>query len=112
MEIDKKMLGAFFSTEVGGDEMTDAVNAIQRAYDEYMKPAWEKVEKEGAAGGEMVAERGFSFMVAVGAFHMVLSGGTNPQIESAIADAVGDVVTQMRAQLAQKYREQNNIAKA
>jgi hypothetical protein len=112
MVIDKSLMGNIFSAEVSGEEITDAVNAVQRAYDEYMGPAWKKLQEEGEAGGQMVASRGFSLLVATGAFHLLLLTGTPEEMLEMVKEAVKDTYDQMAQQLKQKRKEQNPDAKA
>lgn len=112
MVIDKSLMGTIFAADVGGEEISAALNAIQKAYDEYMKVGWEKLEKEGEPGGQDVAARGFSFLVASGAFHFLLLHGSPKEMMEMVKEAVRETLEQMVAQLHEKHREQNPEAKA
>jgi hypothetical protein len=104
MEIDKAQMGNVFATEVDGVEISEALNRIQKVYDEYLKPAWDKADKNDPSTGAEVAKRGFAFLVATGAFHMLLCGQSRPEMGDTIADAVANVVMQMQSQIETKKK--------
>lgn len=99
MEISSKNVGLkFLDTEMGSDDITEALNAVQEAYDKFMTPAWELVKQDAEKGGNMAVKRGLAFVVASGAMHMFLSHGSSKSIENLVAEAIGEVVPQMLQQ--------------
>ena len=95
--------------DVGEDEVTTAVNLIQKVYDEFMGPAWEKMKQEGEEGAKLVSARAFAFVIATGAFHILQTAGAPDQVVEVITEAVADVATQMKAQLPKQKREDEGI---
>lgn len=64
MKIDKKQPSLHF-TDIGANDFTEAVNFVQKAYIEYMTPAWEAAKN---GDPDLVAKRGFAFAIGTGAF--------------------------------------------
>lgn len=96
MIIDKNLIGMSYVTEVGGEEISEALNLIQKAYDEYLGAAWEMLEQEGKeTGGAMIAGRGFAFAVAIGAFYNFLMCEAQDQVRDAVQASAYPIVSQM-----------------
>jgi hypothetical protein len=117
MEISAKHAKMIFATDFGDDEINLAVNFMQKAYEEFMKPAWGKLqaaatdeEREEAAAD--AAKRGMGFVVSTGAFHMFLSKRAPPEIVEMIANIIADVVTQMSEQVEAQKADKPPEAKA
>lgn len=89
----------FLSTTVGGTEITDAVNAVQRAYDAFIGDAWDAPDVDGEERGARVAARTVAWSVALAAHHMILTRGAPESIAEAVADMVGETVASMERQI-------------
>lgn len=118
MEINAKHANMVFAAEFGDEQINMAVNFMQKAYEDFMKPAWDKLaiattDEEKAAAGQDVAQRGMGFVVATGAFHMMLSAKAPKEIEDILADIIANVTEQMSQQLeARRQADKVPAAKA
>jgi hypothetical protein len=106
MELSPEMGVHFAAASVGEKEITEAVNAVQRAYEDFMGPAWEKAQPPDEESMKAVTARGIAFVIALGAFHTVKMHGASAKFEEFMADAVVDVAGAMLKQVAEHRKEQ------
>ncbi len=104
MIVDKGMIGTIYVAAIGDEEITEAVNMIQKVYDDFLAPAWKKMEENKEEGGKMVASHSVAFIAACAAFVTLLTEGMPESMEEMFGQMVGEVVSQMKVHLAEKKK--------
>jgi|SRR5690606_40932345 len=113
MQIPTKGPPKIFFAELGDKEINEAVNFVQKTYQDYMAAAWKEMEANPSPeAASVVAQRGFAFVVASGAIHMFLSHGAPKELEMMVASIIASVVGQMQEQAADAEKLMNPEAKA
>lgn len=103
MKIDKNDTGRTYVADIGGEEITDAVNAVQRGYDAYMANAWASADASDSEKSQ-AAVRGVAWTVALAAHHAILMRAAPEEVREIVKDMVEETVASMVYQIEEAKR--------
>lgn len=107
MKIDKSDQGRVYVADIGSEEITDAVNAVQRGYDAYMANAWASLDASDSEKSQ-AAVRGVAWTVALAAHHAILMRAAPDEIREVVKAMVEETVASMvyQVEMAKRRREE------